>query len=103
MVQVFSIAGALPASLVYSFIIAFCILYYFSRKKENPKGWIIFIIATLHLSLVFVLPVIVLMVLHPGDERITFENDPKKSYIAITYLSYLNHVLNKVVYPYCVH
>ena len=97
-----SIAGALPASLIYSFLISFWILYYFSKKKENWKSWIIFIIATLHLSLVFVLPVIVFMVLTPGNEELGFENDPKKSSQAIEAVTMINHALNKIVYPFSI-
>ena len=87
------INGILPATIIYSFLMSFFFLYYFG---------IIFIIATLHLTLVFLLPVIIFMVLYPEDEDIAFENDVKNSTLAIEIVTMTNHVLNKLVYPFCI-
>ena len=94
------IMGVLPASFVYSFIIAFFFLKYFSKKKENNKSWIIFIVATLHLSLIFVLPVIILIVLEQRENiSIKFENNVTKWELSFKIMSITNHILNKLVYP----
>ena len=53
MPMLLEINGILPATIIYSFLMSFFFLYYFSKEKENYKSWIIFIIATLHLTLVY--------------------------------------------------
>ena len=93
MKMLLEINGILPATIIYSFLMSFFFLYYFG---------IIFIIATLHLTLVFLLPVIIFMVLYPEDEDIAFENDVKNSTLAIEIVTMTNHVLNKLVYPFCI-
>ncbi len=85
MKMLLEINGILPATIIYSFLMSFFFLYYFG---------IIFIIATLHLTLVFLLPVIIFMVLYPEDEDIAFENDVKNSTLAIEIVTMTNHVLN---------
>ena len=100
MVIVVGIMGVLPASFVYSFIIAYCFLRYFSKEKNDTKSWIIFIVATIHLTFVFVLPIIILMVLDQGENiGFKFEDDVTNSALAFEIMSITNHILNKIVYP----
>ena len=100
----FSIEGILPVSFIYSFLMSFFFLYYFSKVKENWKSSIIFFIATLHLSMVFVLPVIIFMFLAPEgmSKDIYFEKDVEKTILAIKTLTMTNHALNKFVYPFSI-
>ena len=99
----FSIEGMLPASFVYSFLMSFFFLYYFSKVKANWKSSIIFFIAILHLSMVFLLPVIIFAYFAEdknGNE--VFEKDVKKTILAIKIVTMTNHALNKLVYPFSI-
>ena len=105
MTQIYELYPSLPATFFYSLILSFIFLYYFSRKKENIKSWIIFIIATIHLALAFSLPVILIISLMGkmddfGD--IYFKNEPEKSAFIIKIVQFANHGLNKLIYPLCV-
>ena len=99
----FSIEGILPASFFYSFHISFFFLLYFSKTKENWKSSIIFFIAILHLSMVFVLPFIIFLFFAEDETGgIYFEKDVKKTILSFKIMTMTNHVLNKLVYPFSI-
>ena len=96
MAQKYKIEYVLPAGIFYSFIIAFGFLYYFRKKIENCHSWVIFILASLHLSLIFLLPLFVIFTLSPRE---MFVPDKGKTTLAIKIVTITNHVLNKLIYP----
>ena len=94
--------GFLPASFVYSIILSFLFLNYFRDNKKT--SWPILIIAILHLAVIFVSPIITLMALMYLDEdlNVEFIKDSHKCSLYLELVSYINHGLNKLVYPYAI-
>ena len=105
MAKTYEVYPSLPATFFYSLILSFIFLNYYSRKKENCRSWIIFIIAIIHLALIFTLPVVLIISLMKkmddfGD--IYFKVEPEKSAFIIKIVQFVNHGLNKLIYPLCI-
>jgi len=88
----------LPIVFIYSLIISFFLLYYFLNLRITNK--FLFIIGVIHLSSLFVMPIMCFtLVLLPVNNLFIDYND--KTYrLIINIISYTNHVLNKLVYPF---
>ena len=95
--------GILPATFIYSFIFSFAFLFYFRNEKKSDC--LIFGIAVIHLGIIFATPVIVLMALLNDDEafKVRFIKDSHKCSLFIEIVSYINHGLNKVFYPFLIY
>ena len=88
----------LPVVFFYSLIISFFLLYYFLNLKITNK--FLFFIGVIHLSSLFLMPIMCCtLVLLPVNDLFIDYND--KTYrLIINIISYANHVLNKLVYPF---
>ena len=88
----------LPVAFFYSLVTSFFLLYYFLNLKKTNK--FLFIIGVIHLSSLFLMPIMCCtLVLLPVNDLFIDYND--KTYrLIINIISYSNHVLNKLVYPF---
>jgi len=88
----------LPVVFLYSLFISFFLLYYFVNLKITNK--FLFFIGVIHLTSLFLMPVMCCtLVLLPVNDLFIDYND-KVYRLIINIISYTNHVLNKLVYPF---
>ena len=88
----------LPVALLYSLITSFFLLSYFQNKEKT--NIILFYIGVVHLSSLFLMPIMcITIVLLPTEDLFLQYNDKLYFYI-INIISYANHALNKVIYPF---
>ena len=93
----FKIYIGLPVALFYSLITSFLLLSYFQNKKKT--NMLLFCVGVLHLSFLFLMPMMCLtIILLPTEDYIFQYNEKVYSYI-INIISYANHALNKIIYP----
>ena len=88
----------LPVVFLYSLVISFFLLYYFLNLQKTNK--FLFIIGVIHLSSLFSMPIMsCTLVLLPANVLFIDYND-KVYRLIINIISFTNHVLNKLIYPF---
>jgi len=93
----FHIYIGLPVAFLYSLIISYILLSYFQNKEKT--NMLLFYIGVIHLSSLFIMPMMCMtIVLLPTEDYFFQYNEKVYSYIIDT-ISYVNHALNKIVYP----
>ena len=87
----------LPVAFLYSLITSYLLLNYFQNKEKT--NMILFYIGFLHLSSLFFMPIICLTIVLLQTEEILFQYNEKAYSYIIDIISYINHALNKIIYP----
>ena len=81
---------------VYSFIISFFFLNYFRNNKFS--NCFIFIINVLHMTLIFLMPILVYMTI-TTEKSLFYIKESDKCFQMIKYINMVNQALNKLIYP----
>ena len=87
----------LPVGFLYSLIISYLLLGYFQNKEKT--NMLLFCIGVLHLSFLFLMPIMCLTIVLLPLEGIFFQYNEKSYSYIIEIITYVNHALNKLIYP----
>ena len=87
----------LPVAFFYSLLTSYFLLSYFQDKKKT--NMFLFCIGVLHLSSLFIMPVLCFTIVLLPTNDLFFEYNEKAYSFIIEAISYTNHVLNKFIYP----
>ena len=88
----------LPIAFLYSLVISFFLLYYFLDFKKTNK--FLFTIGVIHLSSLFLMPIMCLTLVLLPENTLFIDYNDRVYRLIINIISYTNHVLNKLVYPF---
>ena len=88
----------LPIAFLYNLVVFFFLLYYFLNFKKTNK--FLFVVGVIHLSSLLLMPIMccTLVILQINDLFIDYNDRAYR--LIINIISYTNHVLNKLVYPF---
>ena len=88
----------LPIAFLYNLVVSFLLLYYFLNFKKTNK--FLFVVGVIHLSSLLLMPIMccTLVILQINDLFIDYNDRAYR--LIINIISYTNHVLNKLAYPF---
>ena len=87
----------LPIAILYSLFASYLLLSYFQNKKKT--NMFLFCIGVLHLSSLFIMPLLCFTIIYLPTKEIFLQYNEKVYSYVIDIISYVNHALNKLIYP----
>ena len=93
----FNIYAGLPVAALYGLFTSYFLLSYFQNKEKT--NMLLFYIGVIHLSSLFIMPSLCLTIVLLPTQDLFFQYNEKVYSYTIEIITYINHALNKIIYP----